>query len=80
VTDLICKTIKERTLLVHVSLSHNDFLPEESVKIAEVLNKNQTIYGFHFEGHQGYSDNLGFYHPTKYMPLKLGYNGKQQCI
>jgi len=46
--------------LRHLDLSSNYFRLESSQKIAESLNKNKTIYGFHYSGNCGYVDSRGF--------------------
>ncbi|CAD8109684.1 unnamed protein product [Paramecium primaurelia] len=38
--------------LLHVDLSFNKFTYPQAQIIAEALQKNETIYGFHFEGNQ----------------------------
>jgi hypothetical protein len=43
-----------------LDLSNNCFNLQESKKISEAIKNNQTIYGFHFEGNQGFVDNHGF--------------------
>jgi translation initiation factor 6 (eIF-6) len=52
--------LKSNESLLHVDFSNNLFDNEESNIIAEGLNKNHTIYGFHFKGNYGYVDNRGF--------------------
>lgn len=47
--------------LVHLDLSANNFSEEESKMIGESLEKNHTIYGFHFGGNFGFIDSKGFY-------------------
>ena len=46
--------------LVHLDISNNNFNLPESKRISEGIKTNQTLYGFHFEGNQGYVDNHGF--------------------
>ena len=46
--------------IVHLDLSSNHFSLEESKKIAEGLEHNHSIYGFHFKGNFGYVDTRGF--------------------
>ena len=60
-TATLCSLLKNNSDIVHLNLSHNNFTPEESEAIGEALFNNHTLYGFHFEGHYGYIDNLGFY-------------------
>ncbi len=57
--DNISASLKENTTILHLSLCNNGFSFEESQKIAEGLNQNKTIYGFHFSGNYGYVDYLG---------------------
>lgn len=57
--DSVSYALKENKTLLHVSLCNNGFSLEESQKIAEGLNQNKTIYGFHFSGNYGYIDYLG---------------------
>ncbi|CAK65071.1 unnamed protein product (macronuclear) [Paramecium tetraurelia] len=38
--------------LLHVDLSYNKFTSPQAQLISEALQKNETIYGFHFEGNQ----------------------------
>lgn len=57
--DTLSAALKENTSLLHLSLSNNGFSFEESQKIAEGLNNNKNIYGFHFSGNYGYIDYLG---------------------
>ena len=52
--------LRQNTALLHLDLSCNKFTHQESKLIAEALEANQTIYGFHFKGNYGYVDNLGF--------------------
>lgn len=44
----------------HLDLGTNYFNETDSRIISEALNKNRTIYGFHFEGNVGYVDSRGF--------------------
>lgn len=44
----------------HLDLSNNYFETESSLKIAEALKKNKSIYGFHYSGNAGYVDSRGF--------------------
>lgn len=46
--------------MYHFDLSGNSFSVKESKNISEALKENKTIYGFHFEGNKGYTDELGF--------------------
>lgn len=51
--------------LVHLDLSFNYFGFEQSKSISLGLEKNKTIYGFHFVGNAGYVDNRGFLIPEE---------------
>ena len=53
--------IKDKGKIIHLNLSYNNFSYDECDIIAEMLKDNHTIYGFHFAGHYGYVDNLGFF-------------------
>ena len=44
-----------------MDFSYNHFTIEEAKIISNSLKRNHTIYGFHFNGHYGYVDNLGFF-------------------
>ncbi len=62
VVDMICTMIMTKDKLVHVNLDYNNFDDFDMCEqIADALKDNHTIYGFHFTGHCGYVDNLGFY-------------------
>ncbi len=50
---------KNKTLR-HLDMSNNYIDYENSVKISEGLEKNQSIYGFHYAGNCGYVDSRGF--------------------
>lgn len=63
--DSVSIALKENTCLVHLSLSNNGFSFDESKKIAEGLNQNKTMYGFHFSGNFGYIDYLGIRQVTQ---------------
>lgn len=52
--------LRQNTILLHLDLSCNKFTHSESKQIAEALEANQTIFGFHFKGNYGFVDNLGF--------------------
>lgn len=45
--------------LLHLDLSNNEFTYEECRLLAECLQKNQKIYGFHFEDNYGHVDTAG---------------------
>jgi hypothetical protein len=50
-------------------------------QIADVLKDNHTIYGFHFAGHCGYVDNLGFYEVRQFVQdQQQSYTNYQVCI
>ena len=51
--------LAENKSLLHLDLSNNEFDLEDSIKIKESLDKNHTIYGFHFQGNYGFCDILG---------------------
>ena len=48
--------------LLHLDLSYNNFTLPECKIIAEALELNHTIFGFHFAGHYGELDCNGFLH------------------
>ncbi|KAL4456118.1 hypothetical protein ABPG74_014079 [Tetrahymena malaccensis] len=56
----ICEFITNNQELRHLDLSNNYFNYQDSVDIAAALEKNKTIYGFHFAGNVGYVDSRGF--------------------
>lgn len=56
----ICEFLKTNKSLFHFDLSSNHFWLEESQEIAEGLESNHSVYGFHFEGNYGYVDSEGF--------------------
>ena len=60
-TDLFCEILEKNKKLVHISFDYNNFNYQECVRVAESLETNHTLYGFHFAGHFGYVDNLGFF-------------------
>jgi arginine deiminase len=43
--------------LMHLDLSCNYFNFEDTVILAEKLEKNKTIYGIHYAGNHGYIDS-----------------------
>ena len=52
-----------------MDLVSNGFNREESEKLAETLKKNHTMYGFHFEGNVGFTDEKMFLRiPTEEQP------------
>ncbi len=51
-------------LLQHLDLSCNGFNFKESKKISQALNDNHTMFGFHFSGNFGYTDEKGFLNVT----------------
>jgi len=56
----ILEFLKKNEKVVHLDLSTNYFTLEECKQIADGINLNRTIYGFHFFGNFGYVDNRGF--------------------
>ena len=59
--------------LRHVSFDYNNFTTDHFEylnAISEALKTNHTIYGFHFAGHPGYVDHLGFYRVYNWRPNK----------
>ncbi|CAD8081151.1 unnamed protein product [Paramecium sonneborni] len=57
-TNEICNLIgRPHPELIHLDLSHNDFKEGDSQKIANELEFNKIIYGFHFEGNSNYEIN-----------------------
>ena len=58
-----CEFLKNNKTLIHLDLSYNCFSFAASKEIAEALENNKTIYGFHFLGNQAYVDNRGFIVP-----------------
>ncbi|CAK73116.1 unnamed protein product (macronuclear) [Paramecium tetraurelia] len=57
-TNEICNFIaRPHPELIHLDLSHNDFKDSDSQKIANELEFNKIIYGFHFEGNSNYQIN-----------------------
>ena len=65
-----CEMIKNNKSIYHLDLAGNSFDFDESKQIAKILNKhNHTIYGFHFEGNKGYTDELGFLHVNEDVDL-----------
>jgi hypothetical protein len=51
--------LKQNKEIVHLDLSNNNFNLKESMEISVALEKNKTIYGFHFQGNYGYVDYIG---------------------
>lgn len=49
--------------LKHLDLSFNLINYEDSLILAGNLEKNFTIYGFHYTGNHGYVDDRGFLIP-----------------
>ena len=49
--------------LIHLDLSCNLFNHEDTVILAQKLEKNKSIFGIHFSGNSGYVDPLGFIVP-----------------
>ena len=52
--------------MIHASFDYNNFNYDECVRVADTLKSNHTLYGFHFAGHYGYVDNLGFFIVSKH--------------
>lgn len=50
---------KENKTLLHLDISFCDFNNEESKKLSEALELNNTIYGIHYEGNMGYINYRG---------------------
>ena len=48
---------------IHLDLSCNLFNHEDTVILAQKLEKNKSIFGIHFSGNSGYVDPLGFIVP-----------------
>ena len=46
-------------------MSNNHFTAPQTIKIAEALRANRTIYGFHFTGNKGYVDSEQFLNDTE---------------
>lgn len=63
--------VKDKTL-VHLDLSNNYFGKKDALAISASLEKNHTIYGFHFQGNVGYVDAKGF--------LVITDEGKEESI
>ena len=56
----IVEVLEKNDKIVHLDLSNNYFTLQESKMIAAGLEKNNSIYGFHFVGNYGYVDSKGF--------------------
>lgn len=56
----IMEFLQTNETLVHFDLCSNKFRFDECREIMEGLDKNYTIYGFHFEGNYGYVDSESF--------------------
>lgn len=56
----LASVLATNKVLVHVDFSGNNFGEEESKIIADKLQGNKKIYGFHFSGNYGYIDSKGF--------------------
>ncbi|KRX05204.1 hypothetical protein PPERSA_06838 [Pseudocohnilembus persalinus] len=56
----IAEFLDKNQSMVHLDLSINKFDLEQSKNIANGLEKNKTMYGFHFRGNYGYVDNKMF--------------------
>lgn len=50
---------KDNKTLLHLDLSFCDFNNEESKRLSEALELNNTIYGIHYEGNMGYINYRG---------------------
>lgn len=46
--------------MVHLDVSNNHFTKPQTIKIAEALKFNRTLYGFHFTGNNGFMDSESF--------------------
>lgn len=57
---MIANCLTKNKYLLHVDLSSNNFSEEGSKIIANGLEPNKKIYGFHFHGNHGYVDSRGF--------------------
>lgn len=51
---------QKNSSVLHLDLSKNHFSFNDCQKIAEGLEENHSIYGFHFLGNFGYVDCYGF--------------------
>ena len=47
---LIKVVTKEKSAMKHLDISFNGICQEETILIAEALEKNHSLYGFHFMG------------------------------
>lgn len=61
----LAELFKVNIELRHVDLSFNYFGLKDTQIIAEGLQHNKTIYGFHFTGNRGYVDTKGFLIPLE---------------
>jgi len=69
--EALCTFFTTNKKVLHLNLNNNGFSYEECQKIAEAVNKNNTIYGFHFSGNYGYTDFLEYlkFDKTQHDPL-----------
>jgi hypothetical protein len=59
-SESIKEFLMNNKTVVHLDLCSNKFRFEECLDIRDGLQKNHSIYGFHFEGNYGYVDSEGF--------------------
>lgn len=64
--------------LLHFDLSYNKFNREECELIAEALEKNHGIYGFHFRGNFGQITCKGFLKLENEKEIKLELNNNRR--
>lgn len=57
--EALCNLLRGNTELIHCDFSGNSFSLQECKQIAEGLQLNTTIYGFHFKGNFGFVDARG---------------------
>lgn len=56
----VAACLRSNRTLQHVDISFNNFNKEASELIAQGLEPNKTIYGFHYRGNYGWVNSKGF--------------------
>lgn len=57
---LIAEVITKKTNIVHFDISNNNLNKDDFEVISKALYDNHTMYGFHYEGNYGLTDEKMF--------------------
>lgn len=59
---------KENKTLIHIDLSHNNFMEQDCKVIEDGLKENHTIYGIHMVGNEINTNSQGFFKDSQSDP------------